>query len=223
MAICGEIWMGRVTRISAARGRPGHVSVEVDGELLAILPERLLEEQGLAVGSILDPAEAAALQESGRVAAAMALANAFLAHRPRSTAEVTSRLRRAQVDEDTLQIVLDRLREQRLLDDTRFATLWVESRSSFQPRSARLLQHELRQKGVARDTIETVIAARSGDDEVDTAIAAGRKRLRAFASLDEETFRRRMAGFLARRGFNYAAVEPALRVLWAEQHATTES
>ena len=215
--------MGRISSLSPARGRSGHVNVEVDGDLLAVIPERLLEEHGYTVGTSLDEAEVRELQASGRVAEALALANAFIAHRPRSAAEVTNRLRRAHVDDETVQIVLDLLREQGLLDDTRFAALWVENRSSFHPRSARMLEYELRQKGVAREAIETVIGATSAGDEVETAVAAGRKRLRAFASLDEEAFRRRMAAFLARRGFSYQTIDPALHVLWSEQQENASS
>jgi regulatory protein len=208
--------MARITKISPAKGRARYVQVEIDGEPLGAIPERLLEEQGLGVGSTLGADTLRALRDAGQLAEALAIANAFIAHRPRSTAEVTQRLRRAHVDEDTLHTVLETLREQQLLDDARFAALWVESRTSFSPRSARMLEYELRKKGIDRDAIATVIGSTTTDDEVEAAVAAGRKRLRAFGSLDEEDFRRRMAGFLARRGFRYETVEPALATLWSE-------
>nr|NIV74025.1 hypothetical protein [Gammaproteobacteria bacterium] len=38
------------------------------------------------------------------------------------------------------------------------------------------------------------------------------------ATADEETFRKKLGGFLSRRGFSYATVRDALDRLWAELH-----
>ena len=48
----------------------------------------------------------------------------------------------------------ERLRRDRLLDDRDFARYWVENRESFNPRGARMLSAELRQRGYRVATIK---------------------------------------------------------------------
>lgn len=208
--------MSTITRLAPAPGRSGYLKIEVDGEPVGIVPESLLQEHDLAAGSAVDAIALQLLMQAGQVAAALALANGFIAHRPRSTAEVRTRLRRAKFDDHTIQTVIEALHAQNLLDDTRFASLWVDSRTAFSPRSTRLLAQELRQKGVDRESIDEVIGTMPTGDETEAALAAGRKKLHTFSRLDEQEFRRKMAGFLARRGFAYETVEPAVHILWSE-------
>lgn len=208
--------MPLITALRPSRRRPNHISVEVDGATLGTLPEREVASRGLAVGQALDDATLAELEQSSDLAAALGLANSFLAHRPRTAAEVRQRFKKAGYADDIIAAALERLTAQGLLDDRRFAEMWVENRSNFSPRSARALEAELRRKGVDRDTVDATLAESLPSDETAAAIEAGRRRLRAFSSLDEDTFRKRMAGFLARRGFGYDAVGPAIESLWVE-------
>ena len=207
-----------ITAIHPARRRPHYLEVEVDGAAAGALPAREVARQGLSVGQSIDPAMLEALRVAAAVAAALALANGYLAHRPRSAAEVRRRLAQGGFDASAVDTVIESLTAQGLLDDSRFAALWVESRSSFSPRSAQALGRELRQKGVDREQIDAVLAS-SGTDDAALAIEAGRKRLRTYSSLDEAAFRQRMSGYLMRRGFGYDVIRAALETLWAEQRA----
>jgi regulatory protein len=109
--------------------------------------------------------------------------------------------------------ILDRLELLELLDDRQFADFWVENRERFNPRGARALAQELRQRGVAGETIEQV--SRPEDDE-GRALAAGRRRLHAFSNLSYQDFRVRLGQFLLRRGFDYDVIQRAIRQLWEE-------
>ena len=203
-----------------ARRRAGQIELEIDGMPLGPLPEQEVARHSLSVGHQLDEATLAALRRASGLAQALALANGYLAHRPRSEAEVRQRLRRAHLDDEIIAAAIQALVAQGLLDDRRFATLWVESRASFSPRSSRALEVELRQKGVDRDSIDEVLAG-AGTDDAAMAIEAGRKRLRAFGALDEDTFRQRMSGYLGRRGFAYDVVRQAVETLWEEAKETS--
>ena len=207
-----------ITAIHPARRRPHYLEVEIDGEAVGALPERELGRLGLTVGQSIDPVSLEALRATAALAAALSLANGYLAHRPRSEAEVRRRLGQAGFDVPAIDAAVESLTAKGLLDDTRFAALWVESRSSFSPRSAQTLGRELRQKGVDRDQIDAVLAS-AGTDDAALALDAGRKRLRSYGSLDEAAFRQRMSGYLMRRGFGYEVVRAAVEILWTE-HGT---
>ena len=53
----------------------------------------------------------------------------------------------------------------------------------------------------------------AGTDEAAAAVAAGSRRLRGLAGVDRRAARRRLAGYLSRRGYGGEAVAHALRAL----------
>ena len=75
------------------------------------------------------------------------------AGRPRSEQELRTRLTSKGFSDDVLEHVVRRLRELKLLDDQAFAAYWVEQRQSRVPRGRRLIDRELRMKGVAVETV----------------------------------------------------------------------
>jgi regulatory protein len=123
------------------------------------------------------------------------------------------RFERDEVPEEVIEEVIGRLREQGLVDDRAFAEAWVENRQAFRPRSARALRYELRKKGVEREHIE---AALQGFSDEAAAIKAADKAARRYQHLSEKLFRRRLAGYLARRGFRYGTVSPIVDQKWDE-------
>jgi regulatory protein len=112
--------------------------------------------------------------------------------------------------------VVDRLRENGLLDDSRFAQTWVENRSEFRPRGKSLLRMELRQRGLQDEAIEAAIQS---VDEGELAYQAGLKQARKLADLDWNQFRQKMYGFLARRGFDYEYISPVVERIWQEKRS----
>ena len=126
----------------------------------------------------------------------------YLSYRPRSESEMRGRLRRKH-PENVVEAVVERLKEQGLLDDVAFAQAWSQGRVSSRPRSAFLIRRELPGKGVARDTAQ---AATDTLDDEENAYAAGRRAARPLAGADYATFRRRVWGYLHRRGFTQAVM-----------------
>lgn len=141
----------------------------------------------------------------------------LLSHRMRSRQEVGDRLARRGWDSDVIADVLSRLERVGLIDDERFARLWVDERMRLRPRGLALLRQELRRKGISEETIDrTVSAYRSESDELARARDLLIRRQGRYAGLDPQTARRRMAGLLARRGFDSETVYTAVRQVLGE-------
>jgi regulatory protein len=148
-------------------------------------------------------------------ASALDTAVRFLAQRPRSEYEVRQRLRRAGIDEATLDGVLVQLRQHQLVDDRAFADYWVEQRQTFRPRGARLLRAELARLGVDRGRVEAAVEPVAGSAEAD-AYRAARRQANRLRDLDERTFAARLGQWLARRGFDWDTITPVVARLWTE-------
>jgi regulatory protein len=108
-------------------------------------------------------------------------------------------LRRRGYSEEIATEVLAALETQGLVDDRAFATAFARDRVRLAPRGYRMIERELRSRGVAREIIDDVLrAVESEFPEVDVAErwlerqrgAAGRDRAEACRRLQGKGFRR---------------------------------
>ncbi|MGC9361127.1 MAG: regulatory protein RecX, partial [Anaerolineae bacterium] len=121
-------------------------------------------------------------------------------------------LHRKDVSEEVAGRVIERLERAHLLDDEAFAQEWVENRETFRPRSKFALKMELREKGVASRFIEGAV---EGLDERASAMRAADRKAQQLSRYEWETFRKRLLGYLARRGFGYGIARGVTEDLWA--------
>jgi regulatory protein len=133
---------------------------------------------------------------------------------PRTQAQLATALRRRGVPEDAAAAVLARFAEVKLIDDAMFARAWVDSRHHGRGLAGRALGAELRQRGVAQDDIKAALGDLSPDTELATARELVARRLPATAGMPAPARMRRLAGVLARKGYNpgmaYRVVREAL-------------
>ena len=118
-------------------------------------------------------------------------------------------LKKREIPEEIAVAVLDRFTEAQLIDDAVFASAYVRSRLD-NGRSASAIRSELRRKGVADSLISANLA--SVDSEVEQRIAneLASNRYRRMLNLDAEVRKRRLLGFLQRRGFSQAVAYRAI-------------
>ena len=152
------------------------------------------------------------------VPAALEIAYRYLATRPRTRLEVARRLRTAGADEELVEACLARLEALGYVDDAAFVRYWTDKRDVHSPRAARLIEAELRQRGVGRDVIvsarESVAPVRQSEaasTEAQRAAAALTRYLRG-RTIDTRDARelKRAADFLLRRGFTRETSRAAL-------------
>ncbi len=202
---------GRITGLRALKS--GRVVVYLDGRRAFRLTA--IEAAALRPGQVLTDEEIRQLLERDLREQAHEIALRFLSYRPRSEQEVADHLRRKGFDARTVEAELERLRNVGLVDDRAFAQFWVENRTAFRPRSRRALQAELRRKGIPPAIIQEVLQEASPDERA-LALRLARERARRLRGLDPLTFRRRLAGYLIRRGFDGELVMEILRTLERE-------
>jgi regulatory protein len=119
----------------------------------------------------------------------------------RSRAELAGKLAGKGVPDDLAGRLLDRFEEVGLVDDEAFARAWVQSRQPGKGLARRALAQELRRKGVDDEVAKVALDEVDPDDEVESARALVRRRLRTVARLDRDTAVRRLTSMLARKGY----------------------
>ncbi len=125
-----------------------------------------------------------------------------LTDQPRSRAELAKALAKRRVPDDVATRVLDRFTEVGLIDDAAFARSWVESRQRGRGLARQALAHELRSKGVDRETARDALDALDPDDEREAARRLVRRRLPSLARQERVVAQRRLVGMLARKGYS---------------------
>jgi regulatory protein len=140
----------------------------------------------------------------------------FLSYRIRSSQEIRKNLLKHNIDDTTIEAVLDRLEKASLVDDEDFAQQWVENRIQFKPRGKRALRSELYQKGISNEIIDEVLVEL---DEQDLAFACAQKYLAKLSELDEKAFIKKLSGHLTRRGFPYSVIKEVTFLLWKEKES----
>jgi regulatory protein len=206
--------MRKITAIEAQKRTPNRVNIHLDGEFAFGLAR--IVAAWLRVGQELSDEKIEQLQAEDARERAYQQAMLFLSYRARSESEIRRNLRKHEIPEPVIEQTLERLRQDGLANDKKFASAWVENRNAFRPRSRRMMAMELKQKGLEEEAIRSAIE--SVDDESAAYEAAQRKSAR-FKTLEWNDFRRKLSEFLARRGFSYSVISPVVTRIWNEIHA----
>lgn len=209
---------GRVTALEAQVKRPGRFTLYVDDHFAMGLSA--YAAVGVRVGQELTRTDLENLLRAEQLEQAREKALSLLAVRPRSEQELRQRLAQKNYSEEIITLVIARLGDVKLVDDRDFAKFWVENREGFKPRSKRALQYELRQKGVSSQEIARAVKK---VDERDSAYRAAHSKALRYKDLDAQSFREKLGGFLARRGFDYGVTRETVNRLWQEVNGAQEN
>jgi regulatory protein len=206
---------GAITAIEQQDRDPERVSIFLDERFAFGLGAEQALAEGLRIGDELSEVRVAALRALDEGGRATTAALRLLALRPRSIREVSDRLRQRGYSQQAIEAAVAKLEGWRYVDDADFARFWVENREQHKPRGRRLLEQELRRKGVDRETVRDAIDA-AELDELGSAMEQGRAKLRTYSGLEPRVVRRRLGGYLARRGYDVETVRRVLARLMDE-------
>lgn len=143
----------------------------------------------------------------------------LLEYRARSVDELRRKLIQKGAPKDEVEEALDRLVEQKLLDDADYARQFARTKITGSGASRMRVLQELRHKGVATDVAERALQNLVEEEGIDASTSIQRvagKKWAALAKLDLFTRRRRLYSFLARRGFSPDEIRATLSQLGGE-------
>jgi regulatory protein len=202
-----------ITSIRAQQRNPQRVNIYLDGEFAFGLSR--ITAAWLKPGRKLSEAEIDKLVNEDDREVAFQQALHYLSFRARSENEVRQNLHKKGFSDPIIDETIEKCKASAYVNDLDFAHQWIENRSTFRPRSIKLLSMELRQKGLPDDTINMALEDLSTPEE-ELAYQAALKKVDRYRSLDWQTFRNKLGSFLARRGFSYSITAPVVKRCWDE-------
>lgn len=127
----------------------------------------------------------------------------------RSAREIANALKRKGYVEPCVEAVVERLRENGLIDDARYAQRMAEVQVD-KPVGLYAFKRKLRAKGISEDDAEEALAAFNDDQQRAAALETAKKLWRKYEALPPREAKAKLSQALARRGFPWDAIEGAL-------------
>ena len=216
-----------ITRVQPIRPRGLKVRIHLDGGEPFEITLEALERSRLGVGDDLPPDRQHQLINDDQDIRVRDAAFNLISYSARTRAELKRRLRQKGFHPARIDVCLDRLEEMGFVDDKAVAAAFVRDRLLHRPRGKAALSSELRSKGVAgdlaTDTIDQVFKTQETSDtdlarEMATKWVA-RQNAGALEALASDSgspakakARRRLMGYLSRRGFRGEAMGEGMTV-----------
>jgi regulatory protein len=154
-------------------------------------------------GAVLGTEAGAALDHAAACLAAEKAALRFIARAEQYGAGLTRKLKQRKHGPDAVRAVLARLLELGLVNDRRYAELWLKTRVRQGKKGPRTLEAALRAKGIDRETVAEVLkTALTGEAEAALLERCAKKAAGREATLDSD-----IRFILKSEGFSSAAIE----------------
>ncbi|WP_241702231.1 regulatory protein RecX [Leifsonia shinshuensis] len=138
-----------------------------------------------------------------------------LARRGMSRWELEQLLIKREIVPEVFAPELDRLEAMGVIDDASLAATLAFTQHSRKGVGRSAIELDLKRRHIAPELIEEALADIADEDELERATELAVKRIGQLSSYDDETARRRLHGFLARKGYESSIVRQAMDVAFA--------
>lgn len=132
----------------------------------------------------------------------------FLSFRPRSEKEVRDYLEKNKSDDVTALRIIQNLKENKFLDDIEFTKWWIEQRTLLRPRAWRVIEFELKRKGIPDEIIQNSELRIQTD--LETALKLAEKKMVRFKNLPKEEIYQKLGRYLASKGFDWDIIKEVI-------------
>jgi regulatory protein len=204
--------MPTITRILEQKRRPNRRNIYLDGQFAFGLNENVVARFRLREGMSLTDALVQEIAQGEVRQECFDYAMKYLGARLHSRAELRKKLVRREYGDPVIDSVLDDLARMGYVDDARFAKTKALSAAEHKHHGRRRAYMELIKAGVKKDIADAALDE-VYDDKSDSLAAArhlAEKKAPSLRKLDPLTARRRLAGMLQRRGFDYETIKPVI-------------
>ena len=200
-----------ITKITQQKSRPTRRNIFLDGRFAFGCGDVTVARYRLQPGLELSHEQTREIEFGEVKAECFNSATQLLAQRLHSRAELFRKLRRHEWGDGVVEAVIDDLTHMGYVDDARFAVAKAESAAKHKQHGRKRAFLELIRCGVKGDVAEK--ALNEVYKENDPALIArelAMKQAPRLKQLAPDVARRRLAGMLQRRGFEYEAIRPVI-------------
>ncbi|CAG7624188.1 RecX family transcriptional regulator [Paenibacillus allorhizosphaerae] len=204
---------GLITKVERQKRSPHRYNIFVDENFSFSVHEDILIKYRLMKGEQLEEAGLRQILHAEEANRAYLDAIRLLSNRLRSEHEMRARLKQKGYDPDIVGKTMERLQNEKYLDDELFAEQLTRQRLESQKKGRYFIRQELQQKGIKKDTIHGAMELVDEETEFRMAFGLAEKRYASELNRDPVKARPKIAGFLQRRGYPGSVVSRVLKQL----------
>ena len=195
----------KITSIRQQVNKTDRYSIYVDGTYSFSLSEAALLTSGITKNQEISKEQHEALQNQADIDKLYGKALRYVSLRIRSEWEIGQYLKRKQASPPLVDIILNKLRDNNLIDDTAYAKTLVRDRLLLRPTSRRKIQFELQRKHINSEIIAKTFEDIEQTDQSTLLYLIERKRQQSRYADDMKLMQ-----YLSRQGYNYGDIKEAL-------------
>lgn len=200
-----------ITKILPQKKRPNRRNIYLDGVFAFGLNDNVVARFRLREGLKISDEQVAQIAQGEVRQECFDDAMKYLSSRMHSRSELRRKLLRREFAEPIIDGVFEDLTRMGYLDDARFAIAKAQSAADHKHHGRRRAYMELLKSGVKKEVAEKALEeVYQQTDSTATARALAEKKAPSLKKLDPMVARRRLAGMLMRRGFDYETIKPVI-------------
>ena len=200
-----------ITKIVEQKKRPNRRNVYLDGAFAFGLSDNVVARFRLREGMVISPEMVAEIAQGEVRQECFDYAMKYLQMRLHSAAELRRKLVRREYGDGVVDGVIADLLRMGYLDDARFAKTKAMSAAEHKHHGRRRAFMELIKAGVKKEVADAALNdVYTKTDSLEAARLLAEKKAGSLKRLDPVVARRRLAGMLMRRGFDYETIKPVI-------------
>lgn len=195
--------------VSELREMRGLVEISLDGVAWLKIRKRHFAKRPLECGEAVDPDEYIESMAAVQAADCYEAALTMLDQAAKSEGEMRRKLMQKGYVAPAADATVERLRENRLIDDKRIAERMAQTNLS-KPVGVYALKRKMQAKHLSAEDIEAAMEAFDDRQQAQACLAAAGKLCHKYADLPVREARAKLSQALGRRGFSWDAISNAL-------------
>lgn len=196
--------MGKITKIEVQKRNKERVNVYIDNVYAFSIYSELVYRENLRVNSEIDEEKILSLAKKENVSKCKETALKIIERSYKTEKEMQKKLMEKGYDFDSIEIVINFLKEYNFINDSNYVKMYIKDRISTQGKQK--IKYSLIRKGISVEIIDEFINKIESDDEKVVAIEMAKKKYKTLIKRENDRFKlwNKLCRYLVGRGYDYS-------------------
>lgn len=205
----------KITSIQAQK-RKGRYNIYLNDKYAFPVDEALIIKHFLRKGMEVSPELQATLKAEDTFRKAYQRALNYLSYGLRSEKEVRDDLIEKEFEEYTDEVI-EKLKDQRLINDVEYAKAYVRTAANLNRKGPRVIQNDLKKRGIDELKIEEALPEYKHEDQVDNAVFLAEKQWKKAKKKSQKEAIQKVRQYLIQKGFNTDIINVVIETIDTEK------
>lgn len=209
--------MGKITKIEVQKRNKKRVNVYIDEEYAFSVGMEIVYKENLSKGLEVDEEKLSIIVKKENVSKCKEAALRILDKSYKSEKELREKLFQKEYDKYAIDQTLNFLQEYNLVNDEKYAKLYIKDRLRTQGRNK--IKYSLIQKGINEDIISELLENSDKEEEKNIAYNLANKKYLQLKKRETDTYKikNKLSRFLISRGYDYSLTKDIINEIVNDQ------